>query len=412
MQSHNQAVKAIMKRLKTSSSNHTNTKPEISHVLLFGIDGIGSSYFFPKDTIENNSLTKELLLENACQFPPTLKSLLFNDSQPTHQCHYSFTSRSVYPTDSYPNWTSLLCSADPVTLGVDCNEFRKSRPTIVGSQGTHRYFPNVFGVLKKWGKMKSDNEVRTGMFYTWPTFGEIIRPHGYIDSHANGKTDDETCRLAMRFVKKNLKRNEKSFVMVVMDDVDETGHKHGYGKKFDHAVKDVDAQLTQLIAVYKEMGIWENTMLVICSDHGRSPSGKYHGGYTMEEILTPLFFWSPMENAKEPRIIRQLPLLISDIAPTIVTALLDIGRWDLPVQWRGKVIEDVVRNNYEEQSWDFYKDGNPLDYDFDTEFECIRRRWFQGRGSWVKLGVVFGILLILLFEIIVYAIFTLFIKGV
>lgn len=69
-----------------------------SHVLVIGISGLGSNYF--------NNASKH----------PTLDALVGNGTS-------SFTARAALPTQSKPNWATVLSSGGPEETGVDSDDW-------------------------------------------------------------------------------------------------------------------------------------------------------------------------------------------------------------------------------------------------------------------------------------------------
>ena len=72
-----------------------------------------------------------------------------------------------------------------------------------------------------------------------------------------------------------------------LDQVDHAGHSFGYGKPgYVNAVSRVDVLLSRLYAAYEAAGMLEDTLFILCTDHGhRLPGGhKNHGKNTSLEV--------------------------------------------------------------------------------------------------------------------------------
>lgn len=82
-----------------------------------------------------------------------------------------------------------------------------------------------------------------------------------------------------------------------------------------------DASLGRVLDMMDELGLWEDTMLIVCTDHGFL-LGE-HGWWAKmvqpwydEVIHTPLFIWDPRSGAKDER--RQSLVQTIDFGPTLL----------------------------------------------------------------------------------------------
>lgn len=91
--------------------------------------------------------------------------------------------------------------------------------------------------------------------------------------------------------------------------------------RYDGEVNAVDEDISRIISALKEYGIYNNTIIVITSDHGEALAEKYrivgHGFITNRNIQVPLIVKIP--NAKEARISYLVESI--DIAPTLLYVL-------------------------------------------------------------------------------------------
>ncbi|MBN2209256.1 MAG: sulfatase [Candidatus Coatesbacteria bacterium] len=92
---------------------------------------------------------------------------------------------------------------------------------------------------------------------------------------------------------------------------------------YDGEIRFVDDQLSFLFARLKELGLWDNTMLVVLSDHGEEfwDHGSLSHGFRLyeEQIRVPLIVKLPFSRNAGERIERQAGLI--DVAPTILAEL-------------------------------------------------------------------------------------------
>lgn len=95
-----------------------------------------------------------------------------------------------------------------------------------------------------------------------------------------------------------------------------------------------DRSLGRVLDLFDRHGLWEDTMLIVCTDHGfllgeRGWWGKSVQPWFDETIHTPLFVWDPRERAAGVR--RDNLVQTIDIAPT----LLDYFAVDAPADMQG-----------------------------------------------------------------------------
>jgi arylsulfatase A-like enzyme len=94
--------------------------------------------------------------------------------------------------------------------------------------------------------------------------------------------------------------------------------------RYDAEIVDVDDAIRDLFAGLEELGVADDTLVVLTSDHGEEFLDHGNMGHAWaiydESIQVPLVFWAPgvLEPARVSR-----PASVADIAPTL-TALLDL----------------------------------------------------------------------------------------
>lgn len=102
---------------------------------------------------------------------------------------------------------------------------------------------------------------------------------------------------------------------------------------YDGEILFTDAQLGRLFHYLKQSGLWENSIVVVTSDHGEEflDHGFWGHGHSVyqEQVHVPLFFHCPKSLGLSPKTIAN-PVGLIDILPTLCD-LLGIRR-DLPVQ--------------------------------------------------------------------------------
>lgn len=283
------------------------------HVLILGIDGCPAHLPAPY------SLAHDL---------PTIHALQ------SRNAYWTDNMRCVFPTDSMPNWTSVFTSTEPHVNGIDSNLHDKTNPMVVSTAGECRFLPHVFQVLRK-----SQEKAVLGAFYTWKGFNEILRPAECFDEQRHCQKDTATVQATVDHVRNKIKGSTSSLTFVHLDDVDEECHAGGYdSQRWKDALQHTDAGCRKILEAYKEIGLLdtEEMLVIVCSDHGRDETGKYHGYFTNGCLETRLILHSAAfgKTAALGERLKTTPITITDIAPTI---LYSMGV-EAPLQFRGRPI--------------------------------------------------------------------------
>jgi len=297
---------------------------------------------------------------------------------------YTRSCRSVYPTEALPNLASFIFSADPIFTGINSDKYDPYHSGIISSEGIGSHYPNLFSVIrcnlknllldgssfypepgenittKSYSDTKNINDIwKGGVFMSYgmnnnpvtgvvtngsngDNFDKLMIPNEYIDIISKGKDDKETIENVKNFVRnEELTYDEKhSVIFVSLENSNREGCHSGFSKKYWEQLESTDELIGQLIEEYSD--IWNSTLCIIMSDHGRNMDGKGYGKLSMEEIITPLIFNGP--GIEEGHQLYTSPISIIDIAPTIIYSLC----MSSPIQWRGRVIKEVFD---EEDGW-------------------------------------------------------------
>lgn len=105
--------------------------------------------------------------------------------------------------------------------------------------------------------------------------------------------------------------------------------------RYDNAIMYVDEQVGRLLSTIKELGVENNTVIVITSDHGHDLYNRHdvneHGkSIYSEELLVPLAFYFP---GIEHQMIKERVSHI-DVVPT----LIDILGYKMPIEFQGQIM--------------------------------------------------------------------------
>ena len=188
-----------------------------------------------------------------------------------------------YPTISAPNWAAML-------LGVTAQTHQITNAKAKISKNSGKY-PSIFAIYAA--------EHPNATFFSAVDWTEIN--HGIIEDGINGMTkvnckesvkdkNDEVAidRLVADKAIERVQTHDDAIVYLHFDNVDHTGHAHGYGsKEYADALTAVDALIGDVYDAYANKGVLEDTLFILVSDHGHKSKGG-HGGESETEKLTTL----------------------------------------------------------------------------------------------------------------------------
>ena len=225
------------------------------HVVVIGVDGLSTDGVLKAET-------------------PMLDSLMKNGAFTLH-------ARPVLPSSSSPNWASMIMGANTEQHGITSNGWEKFDhqlpPIVETQQGT---FPTIFSLFKD---QRSDAVV--GAIYDWDGFGRLFEKSD-VDFDIDGDSEDGTTTDAVTYIKEH----RPQFTFVHLDHVDHAGHALGHGSPGYYAsVRKADSLIAGIIKATKDAGIFENTMFLVCSDHGGIGFG--HGGESPAEMTIPFILF-------------------------------------------------------------------------------------------------------------------------
>lgn len=111
---------------------------------------------------------------------------------------------------------------------------------------------------------------------------------------------------------------------------------------YDGGIASADAYIAELVEKLRELGLYEESVIILTSDHGDS-FGEHgqigHGGLQLEQLLVPLVVKLPASWNVPPRKIRE-PVALVDVMPTVCD-LLDV---QVPEGLDGRSLMSLVSN--------------------------------------------------------------------
>ncbi len=267
------------------------------HVLVIGLDGWGS-----------------FCMEKAEM--PNVKALMGSGC-------YTLKKRSVLPSVSAANWASMFMGAGPELHGyTQWNSFVPDLPPrVVDESGT---FPTIFRVLRN-AEPKAD----IACFFTWEGIKYLVDTLA-VDYYGP-MSEEKACKESCEYIKEHRPKLQ----LVYFGAADYVGHHEGFGSPayYDELMV-LDSYIGQIIEALKEAGIYDDTIIILTSDHGGIDKG--HGGITMLEMESPFIISG--KNVKKGGEFEE-SMMQFDLAPTIAY----IFGLKTPQVWIGRPMTQVFK---------------------------------------------------------------------
>jgi len=241
---------------------------------------------------------------------PNLDSLIREGS-------YTPSAKTVELAKTLPSLTSMVTGLTPERHGMTENQ---STPEL-----GHTEFDTIFTVAKNSG-------LSTAMFVGKDKLSYINVP-GSIDRYESTSMAKQSVEMITESCSSHMKKQKPRLTLVHFPYPDLAGHTHGWmsGEYMD-SIESVDKAIGTIIGSLKEAGMFENTFIVIMSDHGGE--GTTHGSDVPHSERIP-WLASGKNVKKDYRLSGQV--YIYDTAPTVLSAL----GLKPPPNIDGRVIEEI-----------------------------------------------------------------------
>lgn len=294
------------------------------HVVHIGVDGLATYTF-------NNGFT------------PNMDYLM-------HHGAYTLTNaHNVLPTSSAANWASVMYATDPIKHGIVDQDLWNIKHTTTSQvkDGQVSVFQQIYQGLnyslpdtaQSWFAM-CGTAGETNTFYNWgPKSGPTIK-QTFIDTKnsnfipTNG--DEETFQSIDQVLKK---KPLYSFFYFV--DPDTAGHSREWNsEEYNQAVSRTDKYIGGIIQGLKNQNMFDDTLIIINSDHGGL--SQYHGHGSQAEEKIPVIMYGkslPVHGLIPDKI------TIYDL-PATITWLLEPITIKLSPIWDGQPILSPFFNMY------------------------------------------------------------------
>ncbi len=251
--------------------------PRIRYVILVSVDGLMPAAYLSPDA-------------HGLQVP-TLREL-------ARQGAWSDGAKSVFPTVTYPAHTSIATGVNPGTHGIVTNE---ALDPVEQNDAGWRWYTEDIRTATLWDAARKRG-LRTALVW-WPVTvgarGTVVVPEiwrsgtpedvklaralatpGILDAVEKrfpnflaGFTPPEVKDESLTDIAvQAIETVRPHLLMLHIFEVDAETHDHGpWSPEANAAIENADRQIARLIAAAKKAGIWEQTALVLVSDHGFLP---------------------------------------------------------------------------------------------------------------------------------------------
>jgi predicted AlkP superfamily pyrophosphatase or phosphodiesterase len=263
---------------------------------------------------------------------------------------YTKESRTIIETTSGPGWVSILCGMSSEETGVYDNSWIApwmfEKKAKIRSITNNAPFPCLFYELKR---NKPDLNIKVTWDWNWfVNLGNISIP-GSIDKEyfcdpypdreiaSFDKCDKEMLNNAMESIKEDF-----DFLFIYFISVDSAGHLFNFcSEEYIERISIINTFIEIILQSLKDNYIFDNTYLIITTDHGASYMKKWHGFQDDDNLITPMYIIGPgiKKNHKINKYTQN-----KDLAPTI----MNLFGFEPNNFWSGKRIEDIFEfsHNY------------------------------------------------------------------
>lgn len=128
-------------------------------------------------------------------------------------------------------------------------------------------------------------EAETGCIYEWDGIKYLIDTTA-VNYHAMTPDYVKHPGAMSEMACKYIKEKKPAFAAFIYDNPDYPGHMHGFHTpEYYENLKIHDAYVGEIIAAIKEAGIYDDSIIIVTSDHGGIETD--HGGWDLNELDTP-----------------------------------------------------------------------------------------------------------------------------
>ena len=278
-------------------------KPKAKHVLMIAIDGWASWAFQQADHVPN----MHNLMENGC---------------------YTMKKRSMLPSASAINWATTFMGISTEMHGY--TQWNSRKPEIPPVEVNRRGIcPTIYSIIRE-----QKPTVETGCICDWDVIPYLI-DSTTVSYHEYTLSPGNACEPLTQKAISYIKAKKPDFFTVYYAGLDETGHIKGWGTpEYFAFMQRIDTCIGQLVQALKDAGIYDDTVIMITSDHGGKDKG--HGGLSLEEMLTPYVICG--KNVKKGGEFKEVMMQFD--VPATVAYILGVTP---PQSWIGRPVKQVFK---------------------------------------------------------------------
>jgi len=236
---------------------------------------------------------------------------------------YTLNKRTVLPSSSGPNWAAMMNGTPVEATGIISNNATPDFKPLVLTE--HNAQPTFFHQLKQ-----VCPEAETGVICEWGDFLNYTDP-ACVDYQKKIHDPETFTEAVVEESVKYIQEKKPVLCFIHIDALDHKGHANGQGSPEYYAeLPLVDGRVQRIVEGIKAAGIYEDSIILLTSDHGHKGTG--HGGTSMLEMETPFVIWG--KGVKKNHEIQET-VLEYDIAATVAKIL----NLPVPQSWRGIPME-------------------------------------------------------------------------
>ncbi len=278
--------------------------PKAKRVVMIALDGISVEGYLKANTPNIDALVAEGVL--------------------------SLETRTVMPSVTLPNWTSVLTGSGPEQHGVVDNDWQIDKIKLPAIEtDAEGYYPSLFKIVKE-----QLPGAKTAFYYNWIN---LFYPYNerYFDevSYLENDAYIPNYEKAYDFIAAN--RNDPTVVFLYSVHTDHAGHRSGWmSDEYIRSIEEADEQIGIFLQKLKEGGLYKDSHIFFLSDHGGI--GKGHGGFTVSEMVVPWGLTGP--GIKQGMTIEEPNNHLNTAA-----MVLHFFRLKQPLAWTGEVVWSVFK---------------------------------------------------------------------
>lgn len=287
------------------SCNHNNENErewKAQHVIFIGLDGLCSPGLEKADM-------------------PNVKRMMREGS-------YTLQNRVVRPSSSAVNWASMFMGATPELHGF--TTWGSRSPEIPSRKlNQNGIFPTIFQLLRD---EAPDAEI--GVMYEWGGIKYLIDTVA-VSRFAIAPDFRDNPTLLRDMAVEYIREKRPTLAAFIFDNPDATGHAHGWrSEEYFDKLTILDGFIGDIINALKEAGMYDNSIIIIASDHGGINKG--HGGINLLEMEVPFIIYG--KNVKPNGLFHE-----SMIVPDVGATMAYIFNIEPPQVWIGRAMRQVFR---------------------------------------------------------------------